>query len=166
MAWSCEPRSRLMVLFSGTSTQHLAKKEVPARERGGPIPKCNGDAYLSKTRIANTREIICNRCSLRARREASRSLMLTTSGNNILDTRILSGWRVAVCHECERPRGRVVRNCLTDEGGPFGTGLQERDPKHLRRLWLERHGRVRRRKRPGGDQVRCQARRGLQRNHR
>jgi len=41
-----------------------------------------------------------------------------------------------VCHECEGPRGRVVRNCLTDEGGPLGTGLQERVPNHLRRLWL------------------------------
>jgi hypothetical protein len=29
-----------------------------------------------------------------------------------------------------------VRNCLTDEGGPLGTGLQERVPNHLRRLWL------------------------------
>jgi hypothetical protein len=40
---------------------------------------------------------------------------------------------VAVCHERERPRGRVVRNCLTDEGRPFGTGLQERVPtRHAR----------------------------------
>src|ERR1035438_4468880 len=31
---------------------------------------------------------------------------------------------------------RNVRNCLTDEGRPFGTGLQERVPNHLRRLWL------------------------------
>jgi hypothetical protein len=29
-----------------------------------------------------------------------------------------------------------VRNCLTDEGRPFGIGLQERVPNHLRRLWL------------------------------
>ena len=28
-----------------------------------------------------------------------------------------------------------MRNCLTDEGGPLGTGLQERVPNHLRRLW-------------------------------
>jgi hypothetical protein len=28
-----------------------------------------------------------------------------------------------------------VRNCLTDEGRPLGTGLQERVPNHLRRLW-------------------------------
>ena len=27
-----------------------------------------------------------------------------------------------------------MRNCLTDEGGPLGTGLQERVPNHLRRL--------------------------------
>jgi hypothetical protein len=43
---------------------------------------------------------------------------------------------VTVCHERERPKGRVVRNCLTDEGGPLGTGLQEQVPNHLRRLWL------------------------------
>ena len=41
-----------------------------------------------------------------------------------------------MCHERERPRGRVVRSCLTDEGGPLGTGLQEWVPNHLRRLWL------------------------------
>ena len=29
-----------------------------------------------------------------------------------------------------------MRNCLTDEGGPLGTGLQERVSNHLRRLWL------------------------------
>jgi hypothetical protein len=29
-----------------------------------------------------------------------------------------------------------VRNCLTDEGGPLETGLQERVSNHLRRLWL------------------------------
>jgi hypothetical protein len=28
-----------------------------------------------------------------------------------------------------------VRNCLTDEGGPLGIGLQEQVPNHLRRLW-------------------------------
>jgi hypothetical protein len=52
-------------------------------------------------------------------------------------TRLLetSGLPVIVRHERERPRGRVVRNCLTDEGGPLGTGLQERVPNHLRRLW-------------------------------
>ena len=26
-------------------------------------------------------------------------------------------------------------NCLTDEGRPLGTGLQEQVPNHLRRLW-------------------------------
>ena len=29
-----------------------------------------------------------------------------------------------------------MRNCLTDEGGPLGTGLQAQVPNHLRRLWL------------------------------
>ncbi len=29
-----------------------------------------------------------------------------------------------------------MRNCLTDEGGPFEVGLQERTSNHLRRLWL------------------------------
>ena len=33
------------------------------------------------------------------------------------------------------PQGLRVRNCLTDEGGPFGTGLQELISNHLRRLW-------------------------------
>src|SRR5882724_12597620 len=40
-----------------------------------------------------------------------------------------------VCHEREWPQGRVARNCLTDEGGPLGIGLQEQVPNHLRRLW-------------------------------
>src|ERR1035441_814384 len=31
--------------------------------------------------------------------------------------------------------GPEVCNCLTDEGGPLGTGLQERVSNHLRRLW-------------------------------
>jgi hypothetical protein len=48
----------------------------------------------------------------------------------------MSGLAVIVCHERERPRGGVVRNCLTDEGGPLGAGLQERASNHLRRLWL------------------------------
>src|SRR6266849_5450425 len=48
---------------------------------------------------------------------------------------IISGLPVIVRHERERLRGRVVRNCLTDEGRPLGTGLQERVPNHLRRLW-------------------------------
>jgi hypothetical protein len=39
-----------------------------------------------------------------------------------------------VRHERERPKGRVVRNCLTDEGRPLGIGLQEQVPNHLRRL--------------------------------
>jgi hypothetical protein len=40
-----------------------------------------------------------------------------------------------VCHEREKPKGPVVRNCSTDEGRPLGTGLQEQVPNHLRRLW-------------------------------
>ncbi len=41
-----------------------------------------------------------------------------------------------VCHEHKGPKeGPVVRNCLTDEGGPLGTGLQEQVPNHLGRLW-------------------------------
>jgi hypothetical protein len=30
-----------------------------------------------------------------------------------------------------------VRNCLTDEGRPLGTGLREQVPNHLRRLCAE-----------------------------
>ena len=56
--------------------------------------------------------------------------------------------------ECERPNGYTAYydgnsvpraqdgreavgegNCLTDEGRPLGTGLQEQVPNHLRRLW-------------------------------
>ena len=40
-----------------------------------------------------------------------------------------------MCHERERPQGRVGRNYLADEGRPLGTGLQEQVPNHLRRLW-------------------------------
>jgi len=40
-----------------------------------------------------------------------------------------------VRHERERLKGQVARNCLTDEGRPLGTSLQERVPNHLRRLW-------------------------------
>jgi hypothetical protein len=43
--------------------------------------------------------------------------------------------RTTVCHEREKPKGPVVRNCSTDEGRPLGTGLQEQVPNHLRRLW-------------------------------
>jgi hypothetical protein len=32
-------------------------------------------------------------------------------------------------------KGRVARNCLTDEGRPLGTGLQGQVPIRLRRLW-------------------------------
>jgi hypothetical protein len=53
-----------------------------------------------------------------------------------VDQLVIEGLAVIVCHERERLRGRVVRNCLTDEGRPFGTGLQELVPNHLRRLWL------------------------------
>ena len=41
-----------------------------------------------------------------------------------------------MCHEHKRSQQAVgVRNCLTDEGRPLGTGLQEQVPNHLRRLW-------------------------------
>ena len=40
-----------------------------------------------------------------------------------------------VRHERKRPKGPAVRNCLTDEGRPLGTGLQEQVPNHLQRLW-------------------------------
>jgi hypothetical protein len=72
---------------------------------------------------------------------------------------------VIVRHERERLRGRVVRNCLTDEGGPLGTGLQERVPNHLRRLWSKAMVVSAGGKGLANDQVRYQARRGLQRNH-
>src|SRR5262249_14054341 len=32
-------------------------------------------------------------------------------------------------------KAEEVRNCLTDEGRPLGTGLQKQVPNHLRRLW-------------------------------
>jgi hypothetical protein len=41
-----------------------------------------------------------------------------------------------VCHEREKAgKGKIARNCFSDEGGPLGIGLQERVPNHLRRLW-------------------------------
>ena len=42
--------------------------------------------------------------------------------------------RTTVCHE-HKERKLDVRNCLTDEGRPLGTGLQEQVPNRLRRLW-------------------------------
>jgi hypothetical protein len=48
---------------------------------------------------------------------------------------VKEGLPTIVRHERERPEGRVVRNCLTDEGRPLGTGLQGQVPNHLRRLW-------------------------------
>ena len=38
-------------------------------------------------------------------------------------------------HERKGPKGPDVYNCLTDEGRPLGTGLQEQVPNHLRWLW-------------------------------
>ena len=35
----------------------------------------------------------------------------------------------------ESIESRGLCNCLTDEGRPLGTGLQEQVPNHLRRLW-------------------------------
>src|SRR5437016_1167864 len=37
----------------------------------------------------------------------------------------------------EGRKGPEVCNCLTDEGRPLGTGVQEQVPNHLRRLWLK-----------------------------
>ena len=61
---------------------------------------------------------------------------------------------MTVCHEHKGPKGPAVRNCSTDEGRPLGTGLQEQVPNHLWRLWTKSHGRERRWKRPGKNQVR------------
>jgi hypothetical protein len=48
------------------------------------------------------------------------------------------GLPTIVCHEHKRSQQAVgVRNCLTDEGRPLGTGLQEQVPNHLRRLWAK-----------------------------
>ena len=48
------------------------------------------------------------------------------------------GFTTIVCNEhSKRPQGEEVRNCLTDEGRPLGTGLQEQVPNHLRRLWAK-----------------------------
>jgi len=50
----------------------------------------------------------------------------------------MSSWCVTptiVRHERKGPKGPNVCNCLTDEGRPLGTGLQEQVPNHLRRLW-------------------------------
>ena len=58
-----------------------------------------------------------------------------------------------------------MRNYLTDEGRPLEVGLQERTSNRLSAAMDKSHGRERERKRPGSDRVRCQARRGLQRNH-
>ena len=42
---------------------------------------------------------------------------------------------MTVRHERKGPKGSSVCNCLTDEGRPLGTGLQEQVPNHLRWLW-------------------------------
>jgi hypothetical protein len=43
--------------------------------------------------------------------------------------------RHIVCQEHkDSQQGVGVRNCLTDEGRPLGTGLEEQVPNHLRRL--------------------------------
>jgi hypothetical protein len=49
--------------------------------------------------------------------------------------RVTSGSAVIVRHEHEGGTLPNVCNCLSDEGRPIGTGLQERVPNHLRRLW-------------------------------
>jgi len=65
----------------------------------------------------------------------------------------------------EGRKGLEVRNCLTDEGRPLGTGLQEQVPNHLRRLWSKAMVVSTGGKRPGKNQVRWLARRGPQGNH-
>jgi hypothetical protein len=47
-----------------------------------------------------------------------------------------------------------VCNCLIDEGGPLGTGLQEQVPNHLRLLWAKAMVVSAGGKRPGKNQVR------------
>jgi hypothetical protein len=47
-----------------------------------------------------------------------------------------------------------VCNCLIDEGRPLGTGWQEQVPNHPRAAVVKSHGRERRGKRPGKNQVR------------
>ena len=42
---------------------------------------------------------------------------------------------MTVRHERKGRGGPNVCNCLTDEGRPLGTGLQEQVPNHRRRLW-------------------------------
>ena len=43
---------------------------------------------------------------------------------------------MTVRHERKKGRGGpIVCNCITDEGRPLGTGLQEQVPNHLRLLW-------------------------------
>ena len=44
----------------------------------------------------------------------------------------LRGMPTTVRHERKGPKGLNVCNCLTDEGRPLGTGLQEQVPNHLR----------------------------------
>ena len=44
----------------------------------------------------------------------------------------LRGTPTTVRHERKGPKGLNVCNCLTDEGRPLGTGLQEQVPNHLR----------------------------------
>jgi len=60
---------------------------------------------------------------------------------------------------------RRVHNCLIDEGRPLGVGSQERNSNRLSAAVDKSYRRERGRKRPDSDGVRCQARRGLQRNH-
>jgi hypothetical protein len=45
------------------------------------------------------------------------------------------GGRQSCAMSANDSKGRVARNRLSDEGRPLGTGLQERAPNHLRRLW-------------------------------
>src|SRR5262252_229883 len=47
------------------------------------------------------------------------------------------GYSTCATSTANSRKAEEVRNCLTDEGRPLGTGLQEQVPNHLRRLWAK-----------------------------
>jgi hypothetical protein len=64
------------------------------------------------------------------------STTLSSWGDKSIKRASGSGALTTVRHERgEGRKGLEVCNCSTDEGRPLGTGLQERVPNHLRRLW-------------------------------
>ena len=84
-----------------------------------------------KTRVPCRRRVGCAiQCAQTLRTDEQR--LLLSCGVHIYDLPAI------VCHEHKRSQQAVgVRNCLTDEGRPLGTGLQEQVPNHLRRLWAK-----------------------------